>query len=238
VGDRFVYFDIETDKPAGEAGISPTCAATLTGRGELRTWHGPAAGDGLPYPRTMPEPVVSKLVRYLYELDRTGWTVVGWNSLRFDFRVLAMTLSDPLERGMAKRLAMGHVDPCFASVCRKGFPVSLAAAAAAQNLQGKLSGIDGMLAIQMWTLGTRDDQETVLDYVRQDVKATMNVVEGMRRTGVFGWVTRAGRYKSWRLPNGTVPDVESCLRMKEVDVSWMSDPTQWSRDKFTAWLEE
>ena len=235
--DKFVAFDIETDRAAGEAGIMPTCAATMTSRGASKVWHG-AAADGARYPRVMPESVAAALVDHLYELDRTGWTVVGLNSLGFDFRVLSKALGDPMMRGKVKALAMGHVDLCFASVCKKGFPVGLSAVAAGLNLKGKMEGMDGLEAIQAWMTGTRKDQDRVLDYVRMDARVTLNVIVGMRRTGVFGWISQKGRYLSWRLPGGVVPDVESCLRMRKPDTSWMTEADRWARATFTRWLEE
>ena len=82
----------------------------------------------------------AKLVEYLANQVRHGYTIVTWNGLGFDFDILAE------ESGMlddCQRLARDHVDMMFHVVCQLGFGVSLDSAARGMGLSRKHEGLCG-----------------------------------------------------------------------------------------------
>lgn len=234
--DKMVFFDIETDSKAGTPGIRPTCIGVATSWGLVQAHYERTPGTQ-PYPRRMTSRMVRGFLDWLAEQARLGATLVGWNSLGFDFKVLACAAESDEHLRLARDLALGHVDPAFALMCHKGYMVGLQACANGMRVDGKMSGMDGLQAIEMWVHGTRADQDKVLDYVKLDAAATLRVVREIEKEGALGWITRKGAYRYWRLPGGEIPDVEMCLLTPEPDVSWMDDPSRWDRANYAGWLE-
>lgn len=235
MGRRYVAFDIETAKdvpgpdfnwrPHRPLGIS-CAAALLSGAPEPLLWHG-IGDDGTPAPR-MSRDEVRAMVDRLCELVAEGWTLLTWNGLGFDLDVLAEESGD---YGRCRALALGHVDAMFHIFCAKGFPVALEKAAQALHIPGKLEGMSGLLAPQLWAQGRHQE---VLDYVAQDVRVTLQVAELCETRRAFEWLTRRGTPGSMPLPRGWLA-VKDALALAEPDTSWMDAPL--SRREFTAWLD-
>lgn len=232
---RYLAFDIETVKqvPANTSdwrhyrplGIS--CAATITAEQDRPVmWHG---GRNCNRPaKRMKRNEVQKLVKYLQEAVRNGYTIVTWNGAGFDFDILAE------ESGLAeacKRLARDHVDMMFHVLCQLGYGVSLSAAAIGMELTGKIMGMTGMQAPSLWADGKRNQ---VFRYVAQDARSTLALAEKCENERLLRWETRSGRKRRIALPNGWLP-VSSAQTLPEPVTFWMTAP--WPRRKFTAWLE-
>ncbi len=229
---KYIAFDIETAKlvPEGEhdwesyrpLGIS--CAATFGGADGLTLWHG-GKDRTCPADR-MSKEEAGKLVEYLATQAENGFTPLSFNGLGFDLNILAE------ESGMlrtCRELAINHVDIMFHVHCRLGFPVSLDAAARGMKIAGKPEGMNGAMAPVLWAEGK---QETVLQYVAQDVKTTLELATACEAGGAMRWITRSGKPRTMALPDGWLP-VKEAENLPEPYTAWMSEP--WSRAKFTAW---
>lgn len=224
---RFLAFDIETAKVAVEGidllaqrplGIS--CAATLTSDGDLQVWQG--AGEKMTVRQCR------KLVEYLEMMSRKGYMITGWNSLGFDWDVLAE------ESGMwetCKKLAREHIDGMFHFFCQEGVAVGLQAAKG-MGLEGK-SG-SGKDAPAMWAAGQREE---ILAYVAQDVKVTLNVILEIQKRGRMDWIAKSGRLMIYDLPKRKLFTVKEAMKLPLPNTSWMSRPP-WLRSKFIDWLEK
>jgi hypothetical protein len=229
---KYVSFDIEisNELPKGltdwkrcrPLGIS--CAATATTDGEEKCWDGRSEeGD---VAEQMSPPELARLVRYLSDKENTGFRIVTWNGLGFDFDILAE------ESGMAKeckRMALSHVDIMFQFFCIKGFPLSLDKAAKGMGLPGKPMGMDGAMAPILWKEGRYGE---VRDYVLQDVTTTLQLAMLVDRDRHIRWVANSGREQKASFPNGLEP-VSVSKQLPSPDTSWMSDP--WPRSKFIGW---
>lgn len=235
---KYLAFDIEIAKqlPEGEHDLMAyrplgiTCAATFVlDQDEPVRWYG-----WTPYPASHPSPQMNQqdvqdLVQYLQEWVAGGYTILTWNGLGFDFDILAE------ESGMVeecRELAIHHVDMMFHIFCTLGYPVSLQKVSEGMELQGKLEGIKGASAPTMWADG---QYQQVLDYVAQDVRATLEVAQACEERGLVYWVTRRGSRKVMDLEGGWFT-VEEALKLEEPDTSWMDSPM--ARSKFTAWLNK
>ena len=231
---KFLAFDIETAKdvpgedfnwkPHRPLGIS--CAATLVGDAALpKLWHG-RGGDGVHAPR-MSRDEAGELVRYLKEMAASGFTVVTWNGLSFDFDILAE------ESGLVaecKQLALQQVDMMFHVFCIKGFPVGLDNAAQGCGVKGKPAGMSGIKAPQLWQRG---EFQKVLDYVAQDVRTTLDIATVCEQKKSLRWLTRKGTRSECPLPSGWLA-VEQAMALPKPDTSWMDKPME--RAGFTAWI--
>ena len=227
---NYLAFDIEITEEIpeeaqdwkGHRPLGISCAATLKGDDHKPLlWHG-VTSDGRPSNR-MSKKDAMRLVQYLVDLVADGYSVVTRNGLGFDFDILAE------EAGMfeeCKHLAFGHVDMMFHLFCELGYPVSLENAAKGMGLAGKLEGMTGRLAPQLWAMGNR---QAVLDYVAQDALTTLELAQTCERQGSFYWITRTGNRRAVALPSGWFT-VQEALARPEPDTSWMSDPL--SRSKF------
>lgn len=235
---KFLAFDIETAKitPQDEdlqahrpLGISCWAFAWTHERsGEIRT----ASGCGLHEDGThLPQMTRSQCCLLVARLHRAvhyqNYTLLAHNGVGFDFDILAE------ESGMhdiCADLAMDSVDTCLLVHCLKGFPVGLEAIAKGMGLQGKTEGMSGALAPQMWAEGRFDE---VLEYVQQDVRATIEVALEIEKRKRLMWVSKSGRRNT--LPVPKLLTAFEALQLPEPDVGWMTEPIP--RSRFTSWME-
>jgi hypothetical protein len=231
---KYVAFDIETakDVPGTDFNWRPhrplgiTCIASMSSScNEPRVWYGQGK-MGAPLSQ-MSRCDVSEFVDYLDSLTKDSFTPLTWNGLSFDFDIIAeeSNLWD-----QCKQLALLHVDMMFHIVCEKGFPVGLANAASGMGIQGKLRGVDGRDAPTLWLQGQHD---TVIKYVSQDVRATLQLGIECETRRVFRWTTTRGGIGEMPLSQGWLP-VKDAMRLPKPDTSWMSNPIQ--RESYAAWL--
>ncbi len=237
--DPFVAFDIEIANPFPDGvddwqpfrpfGIS--CAATLTTdgqspEGQMTVWHGRTPGSTEPGDR-MSRDEVAELIVHLESLAASGHTILTWNGLGFDFDVLAE------ESGLTARcrdLALDHVDMMFHFFCMQGYALGLDRAAKGMGLAGKLPGMTGALAPRYWAEGRRRE---VLDYVRQDVRTTLDLALAVQQQRGLAWTDSRGKPQRLRLPSGWLT-VRQAMTLPLPDISFMRNP--WPRRKFTGWL--
>jgi hypothetical protein len=229
---KYLAFDIETAKPLPDDGanwqscrpLGIACAATLLAdTDELILWYG---GKDRPAER-MSQEESAKLVEYLVAQVEGGYTLVTWNGVGFDLDILAEE-SGMLEE--CRALAVEHVDMMFHLICQLGYGVSLDNAAKGMGIAGKLEGISGADAPELWAEGRREE---VLDYVAQDVRITAELATACEASGSFRWITRSGKARTMALPEGWLP-VDLAQQLPEPNTSWMRDP--WVRATFTGWL--
>jgi hypothetical protein len=258
--DKVIAFDLEIAHPVPEGeelddhhplGIS--VAALYDGGKYPGAWYGNKGGAPA---HRMSAPECCNFVRHLETLISRGHTLVTWNGFGFDFRVLAE------ESGMVdecERLALGHIDMMFHLFCLRGFAVSLQATAEGMEVEGKLEGVAGADAPRLWADGEYD---RVLEYVGQDVRATMNVYRAVARAGRFSWITKAGNRRNQEVNGGELLRVYEAIDLPEPDTSWMKKTCSacddrvppearvcpgcggeefhggpWPRHKFTGWLK-
>ena len=214
-------FDWRQHRPVGIC-----CAATLAqGEKQARLWYG-KADNGAPAGR-MSAQEAAALVEHLVAMQAAGYTPVTWNGLGFDFDVLS---EESAEADACRRLALEQVDMMFHVFCLLGFPVGLEAAAAGMKINGKLAGMNGAMAPQLWAAGKH---RQVLDYVAQDVRMTLNLANTCDQQKRFRWVTRSGKRRMIDLPKGWL-SVAEAQRLPEVDNSWMKQPLR--RSRFLSWV--
>ena len=231
---NYMAFDIETAKiiPGqvrdlkAHRPLGITCAATLSSTDDgPRLWHG-RTNDQKPAER-MGRADAVELVNFLTESTNNGSTILTWNGLGFDFDILAE------ESGMVeecRQLALGHVDMMFHVFCELGYPIGLDSAAKGMRLPGKSSAVAQHMAPQLWADGKTDE---VLDYVSQDVGATLELARACEQQRALRWVARSGNVRDMTLGSGWLT-VDAAMRLPEPDTSWMDDPM--SRNRFTDWL--
>jgi hypothetical protein len=130
---------------------------------------------------------------------------------------------------LAREVALDLVDPMFQFHVQRGFPVGLAAVAAALGVEEQKS-MHGSDAPKRWQAG---DCQAVLDYVAGDCRITAEVVARIERNRAVKWRTKKGTVSSEPMPR--LLPVRDLLDAPLPDVSWMSDPIP--RAKFCAWLD-
>jgi len=243
---KYVAWDIETATivPDGEDwdkyrpyGIS--CAATLTSDGELRVWHGDKRGGE--YATRMTPTQCQQLAQYLVELHAEGYQVVGFNSAKYDFDVLAEECQDIISFDNLVELTWDSIDPGFQMLCEVGYMTGLNKLAKGMGLAGKLTGVSGKDAPAMWRQGA-EAQQTVLKYVAQDARTTAELYEAAIKQSMLRWTSRSGKTAVWQIKGmKETEDGWRTLTVREAnelplpDTSWMKEP--WPRSGFTQWLE-
>ena len=239
-----VTIDIETAKMARDDNNAPlgvTCAATFAinnegslsppytrADGELRLWHSN-------YAPQMRACDLAELIEYLISESETGADIVAWNSIGFDFRILALEFDreDKVQHTI-KQIALRSIDPAFSMFCARGYMIGLNTAAHGLHMPGKLAGMDGLEAITAWQEG-RERQDLVLKYVGQDAIATANVWAAASRVKSLPWMSQSGRRQRFRFREVDGMTVRDALRTRVPNSSWMTNPR--SRDEITAWLD-
>ena len=237
-----VAFDIETAAPASDDNDTPlgvTCAATFAvdeqahqppydgNMGELHLWHSDYA------PR-MNQSDLTKMIEYLIG-HAAGSDIVAWNSVGFDFRVLALEFdrADEMQQKI-RRLALRSIDPAFSMFCARGYMIGLNTAAVGLDVAGKLDRMNGLEAISAWQEG-RQRQDLVLKYVGQDAIATANVWAKALQVKSLPWTSQSGRRQRFRFYEVNGMTVAESRLTREPNTAWMSNPR--SRSEITAWLE-
>lgn len=235
--DRIIAFDLEIVKEIPEGvewrdirplGIS--CISVLRNDEPLsKLFYSGYPTKGDPKSRSMNKNEVKQAVWYLQRELEAGYLPLTWNGLGFDFDVLAE------ESGMyeeCKELALNHIDMMFHFFCLKGFPVGLEATAKGLGLGGKMAGMSGALAPQLWASNKLSDRLKVLRYVHQDAVSTLEIYEKSTELNALHWVTKKGKYSSVPLYNGW-KTVKECLEFPLPDTSWMDKPL--TREDFYSW---
>ncbi len=231
---KYVAFDIETAKvlPAvvpelkAHRPLGIACAATFyTAADTPRFWYG-QTNDGRPSAKMSREDAAA-LVKALASLVDDGFTILTWNGLGFDFDILAEESGMP---GECQHLARFHVDMMFHVFCERGFFVGLDRAAKAMRLPGKSQAIEPHMAPRLWA---ESRTKEVLDYVAQDVRATLELATACETQRCLRWLTQKGGTAEIKLPRGWLT-VDEARRLPEPDTSWMDRP--YPRGKFTDWF--
>lgn len=256
-GDKMKYlsFDIEIAKELPEDGdweqyrpLGISCAATLrSGDPRPLKWF-PNMSRGRPDEGAMSKPELHKLIDYMDEQMSYGFIPLTWNGLKFDFDVLAEESDDAVS---CRKLALNHVDMMFHFFCLKGFPLSLNAATKGMKLGGKTEGMTGALAPPLWSsndirlielnrpdlakLTPVEKRGHVLEYVSQDVSATLELAEAIDKAGWLNWTSKKGRPNSARFENGFLT-VSKALALPRPGNAWMSDPIK--RESFYEWIKK
>ncbi len=135
---KYLAFDIETAKeiPGDDLvwrrhrPLGIACAATLAAdTGQPVLWYGRTV-NGSPTPR-MSSDNAQQLVDYLLRMAASGYKILTWNGLGFDFDVLAEESSAATS---CKECALGHVDMMFHAFCILGYPIALEKSAQGMGL--------------------------------------------------------------------------------------------------------
>ena len=232
---KYLAFDIETANTDTSSDwresrpLGITCAAALASDAPDNPilWHGVTA-DGTPAAR-MSRDEVRGVIKELTAYLARGYTLLTWNGAGFDFDVLAEEAEAYPE---CRQLARDHVDMMFHVMCEKGFPIGIKYVAQAMDIEGKTPGVSGELAPQLWADG---HVQTVLDYVAQDVRMTLQVAEQSEQNHALRWVTRKGQgqTRTFNIPNGWLT-VREALELPEPDTSWMDKPL--NRHAMLQWM--
>ena len=218
--------DVEDLKAHRPLGIS--CVAFLAeDENQPHLWYS-SNPDGSPAVQ-MNRESLGELVDFINHQVASGYTILTWNGLGFDFDILAEESGRLVD---CQQLALNHVDMMFHVFCVKGFPVSLDAAAKAVRSQGKPPGINATMAPKLWADG---ETQTVLDYVANDCTITLDVAKASEQHRQFTWITRRGTDSDFHLSGGRWKTVRDAMQLPEPDTSWMSKPP-WPRSRFTSWF--
>lgn len=227
--NKLAVFDLEIARPlsggddwlAQRPGIS--CAAVvLSDTDEVLVWH------GIP---EMGERGADFIVAALWRLRNQGYTLAGFNSGGFDFPMLATEGSNTIPCEVCTGMALTHYDLFFQIFCTLGYSPGLDRIAKGLGMAGKPVGMDGAQAPILWQQG---QHQTVIDYLVQDVRTTLDVFRRIEELGCIQWTAKSGRANT--LDIGRFLTVQEAMALPEPDNSWMQDP--WQRSKFVGWLEE
>jgi hypothetical protein len=221
---KLAAFDLEITRifPEGAtdwwayAPLGISCAAVaLSDSDDAIVWSG-HKGLGIEGSRA----VIAGLMR----LVEDGYTLVGFNSLGFDWRVLET------ESGLdCRQLALNHIDFYFHLFCALGYGPGLDRLAKGMGLAGKPAGMDGAKAPVLWAEGKR---QQVIDYCVADVCTTLEIALRAQRLGGVQWVSGSGKqvtvdFERWLTAT-------EALDLPEPDVSWMTTPR--TRKGSTEWM--
>lgn len=221
---KYAVFDIETDGLGEVAeGDLPQadifCAAFLTADAPFPLFHFSFIAD------RFSRQDAQAFVEQLCALADSGYTLLSWNGLSFDFPVLASASG---MHEVCAKLALRHVDIMFHVVCVRGHYLGLDKAARGMGLAGKPEGLSGALVPELWLNGERG---RVLDYLSQDVRALMALARAIEDRGGLRWISNSGRENFIEMER--LLTVEEALALPLPDTSWMTDPPD--RKKLAAW---
>ena len=231
---KFLAFDIEIANliPEGVTDWSTlhplgiACAATwASDEDKPMVWCG-LGQHNLSIAPCMDFDCLNALVDELRTYVRLGYRIVTVNGAGFDFRELS---ESSLCYDRCKDLARNHTDMFFDVFCRLGYSPGLDAMSKGMGLPGKMQGVDGALAPELWQRG---EYGKVLSYVAQDAKQTLDLAMAVETAGELRWTSKSGRANSVQIDKWLT--VAEAMALPEPDNSWMVEP--WQRSKFVSWL--
>lgn len=232
---KLLAFDLEIAKPLPDGAtdwkahrpLGISCAATLASNPNVKplVWFG--QNDDHDVAAQMSKREVTELVIYLRDVVELGYTIVSWNGLSFDFDVLA---EESGQHAICRELALNHIDMMFHVFAIRGHYLGLDKAAKGLGLSGKLEGVNGAMAPDLWRAG---EYQTVLDYIAQDVRTTLDVAQKAIELGRVQWMSSKGRLNQFPLKRWLT--VNESLRLPLPDTSWMDAPAK--REDMLAWTQ-
>jgi hypothetical protein len=252
---KIAAFDIEISKEVeghdwqAQRPLGISCAAVMLPE-DLRLFY---EMDNLRKPAIQPQMSVSGaagLVRHLAGQAAIGYTIVTVNGLGFDFQILAE--ESGMWRECANLALNHHCDLMLLPVAhpRMGWRVGLQTFAEGAGVEGKkhevtlksgevLHGMNGSMAPRLWARGEHD---AVLDYLGDDVRATLETAVIALERGSLRWQSRKGRGYEIHLPKDGggryyLPTVYEVMRWSpRPDVSWMENSS--TPEILAAWALE
>jgi hypothetical protein len=174
------------------------------------------------------------IIDHLEQAVKDGYMITGWNSLKFDFSVLA---EESGERERCAALALGSWDIMFQFFCMKGYFVGLDAACRGMRILGKPEGMNGALAPVMWGHG-REKQEQVVAYCINDARITLQAAKKIRVSKQLTWVTKKGSINNVPIPQPLV--CREAMKLSLPDTSWMvaeAGRARVTREAFMEWMK-
>jgi len=182
--------------------------------------------------------------------DFVGWLasysnhqIVGWNSMGFDFRVIARECTSQLAISVVQTMAISHIDPAYQMLAEKGFMIGLENSNKGMGGKGKLENVHGADAPEMWNSGDPAQQRAVLHYVQIDAFITAQTYACTVAEREIRWQTRRGTIGNHALKQRPTVDggrrlltvtESNSLRLPATD--WMDNPL--SRESCTDWATE
>jgi len=179
------------------------------------------------------------LVEALELLVADDYTIVTWNGLGFDFRVLAQ------ESGLSNRcanLALNHWDMMLNCTWVKGWYLGLDTALDGAGIAQKthtvtlkdgsvIHDMNGAKAPELWAAG---EHIAVMTYLKGDVVQLMKLALQVDAQKVIRWITKSsGRQQ--QVPSGSHMTVAKLLQTPHPDTSWMGK-TAPTRKQFLDWI--
>jgi len=229
----FASYDIEIveDLPEGETvdlrKITPSIGAIATSVSDVEFFY------DLPY---MTKETGVRLVNRMMKLYRQGYIPFGWNSLSFDFQLIAHYTGMYEE---CATLALNGYDPMFMVVAIKGYYLGLNKVLIGANIAEKVHNVQlkdgtnfanmsGASAPLLWRSG---EIEAVKEYLHGDVVQPYKLALDIEHRERMDWTSATSKKLFVRSPLLTVKE---CLKLPVPDVSWMSKPKH--RHEYYSWI--
>lgn len=170
-----------------------------------------------------------KLVNELMDKYREGFLPFGWNTLSFDFQLLAHYTGMYEECGI---LALNGVDAMFIMVSKKGYYKSLNTALEGANIEAKVKSVrlndgsilDDMSGAKAPLLWRQGEYNAVKEYLLGDVVQPLKLAHHYVSESKMTWFAKSGRRQSVLFKDGKLLTVKECLELDEPDMSWMDKP--------------
>ncbi len=230
-------FDIETNGiPDDQAGSCEGLGITCVGFADAgRNWFFGSSFNG--NGETLTQTECDDVAKVLHDSLMHGVVPVTFNGLGFDFRLLHYLVS-PEVQPLVVEVALSHVDICYLVLRARGFMLGMAAITKGLGIQGKLEGMDGLKAIDMWTKGTAEDRKRVLEYVAQDADAAWSAHQELIKQRKLFWTTKQGTrsvrpWIAFVAARNSLLVVWETLARPDPDTEWMDEP--WDPKKFYDW---
>lgn len=163
-------------------------------------------------------------------------TLVGWNSVGFDFPVICSNI--PHRKDDIVELMLDSIDPCFQFARTLGWPIGLDRIAQAMLGVGKPEGMDGAVAAESWP----EKAGEIVSYCYNDCVITANVMDAIGAERQVRWTTTAGKHSAKTTREFAVGGgwglVKKVIELNEPDRSWMKDyDGQFDLDPYIDWTK-
>ncbi len=230
--EGFISYDVEiVENIEGEdfdlRNFTPSIAAICTTVDKVEFFYDD------PY---MTKETGKKLVNRMMDLYKEGYIPFGWNTMGFDFPLLAHYTGMYEE---CAKLSLNSIDAMFMVVAIKGYYLGLNKVLIGANIEEKVhsvtlndksnfSDMSGAKAPLLWR---NKEFSAVKEYLWGDVVQPLKLAYDIRQREQLNWTSSAGKKLSVKTPLLTVKE---CLELSVPDTSWLDKPKY--RHEYYNWI--
>ena len=253
--------DVQTDRLIPDDGnlteMKIIAVSVMNEEKEINTWVPKVTSFGC-YGKALSSQQVNEVIKKLTAAD----SIISWNGLSFDLKILYQNSSDSFLQDRLKKIAKKHIDLAYAFLCEHGYMISMKKvilnstpldAKSSVNLNStpidaqsfpslrapESQTIDAQSFPSLWAAGSQG-QQLVLDANRKNVEVLLLIYTTLCKHKALSYKTNSGNTSYWKpiMFNELPLSVRNASMIDLPDNSFLPEEMQemFCRERFNQWI--